>query len=146
MVQQRSEAGPGLFVHAVAFVQDADSSAQHRCHHGRCVVSDLAAFGQNGSDQKVFRTSIGGALIDVQLLPTLPRSGDRKSGLADAGRSNQSRGERQVTRVNNQPAGKQLFQDFPLADPFSFGGVGSSEMQRNTVNRMNSAHESWCCL
>ena len=88
------------------------------------MVFDVSAFGQDGRDQQVFRTSIGRALIDIQVLLSNPACGDCQSRLANPRGSDQSRSQRQVALVDNKPAGQKLPQDFALADPFPFRRIG----------------------
>jgi hypothetical protein len=58
-------------------------------------------------------------LEDIEFLLAFGGSRHRKRGLTDTWYSNQSRGERQVGLVNDQPAGEQLLQDLALPNPLS---------------------------
>ena len=53
MIEQRREARPRLLVHAVPFVENADSSRNHRRDQWRSVVDDLAALGQHRRDEQI---------------------------------------------------------------------------------------------
>ena len=68
------------------------------------MVGDLAALGQDGGDDQVFRPGVGGALVDVEGLLAQPRGRHRQRRLADARRTGQSRGQRKVARIDHQPA------------------------------------------
>ena len=142
MIQQRRQAGPRLFVHAVAFVQEANAALNHRRHQRRGVVLDGPALAQHRRHEQIFGARVGRALIDVERLLALAGGRDRERRLADAGRSEEPRRQRQVLLIDDQPAGEDLFQDFALADPGPRRRIGGTEMQTNAVNFVNLSHVS----
>ena len=68
VVKKRGEACPRLLVHPVAFVENANPAANHGADQRRGMVGDLARLGENGCDDEVFGTCVGGTLIDVKRL------------------------------------------------------------------------------
>ena len=98
------------------------------------MIGDLAGLGQHRRHQQVLRSGVGRTLGDVQRLLTLPGRRHGQGGLADTGRTEQTRRQRPVAGVNHQPTGQQLAQDLVLADPAQFGGVGGAEMQDDALH------------
>ena len=123
MVKQRSQAGPRLLIHPVAFVENADAAPQHRRHQRRGVILDPSVFTQHRSDQQVLGPSVGRALVDVEFL--LPRVGcrDGECRFANAWCADNSRSQCQIFLVNNDPACEQLPERLTLANPVPFGLV-----------------------
>ena len=140
MIEQRGEAGPRLLVHAVALVEDADPAADHGGHEGRGVIVDLAALAQDRRDEQIFGPRVGRALVDEERLRAFAGRRHRQGRLADAGRADDPRGEREVLRIDDQPAGEDLLQDLPLPDPRSLGGIGGSEIEPDTFNFVKFSH------
>ena len=79
------------------------------------MVGDSAVLGKNRRDQKIFRSCIGCALIDVQRSFLGLSSCNCQLRLANTGGTHQSRSQRQVLRINGQPASQQLIQNFALS-------------------------------
>ena len=105
------------------------------------MVGDFAAFCEHWGDKQVFGASVGGALEDEQVLLTLAGAGNGERCFADAGGAHEPRSERQIAVIDDDPAGKQLFEHFTLADPVTAGGIRGSQMQRNAVDCVSSVHE-----
>ena len=84
------------------------------------VKDNLAALGQHGRYQQVLRTCIGRALVDEEFLSASPCSGHGQCRLSDPRSAEQPRCQRQISLVDDQPTGEDLFQDFFLPDPLPF--------------------------
>ena len=104
------------------------------------MIGDLAAFGEDGGDEQVFRPGVGRALIDEQFLVAAAGGGHAEGGLADSGRADDAGGQGQVAFVDHQPAGEQLLEDFALANPLSGGGFRGTEGQPHSVNFYRFGH------
>ena len=106
------------------------------------MILDVSTFGQHRGDEQIFRSCIGGALVNMQVLlaDSTCRNGERC--FTDSWRTDKARGQRQVFGVDDQPACEQLLQNFTLTDPFSFGRIGLTEIQANPVDFDRVNHEA----
>ena len=117
VIEERCQAGPRLFVHAVAFIEHANTATDHGGDHRRSVVGNLSVFRQHGCHQQIFRASVGRALVDEKFL--FPRSSPRhrQRCLTNSRCPDNTWSQWQIAFVDNQPAGQKLFEDFVLTDP-----------------------------
>ena len=62
IIQQRREASPTFFAHAVAFIQNHNPATNHGCHQWRSRVAKLSAGCNHRGDKQVFGPRIQGSL------------------------------------------------------------------------------------
>ncbi len=98
------------------------------------MVGDLAAFGQDGRDDQIFGPRVGRALIDEQGLLPQPGGGHRQGRLADPRCAREPRRQRQVPRVDDQPARQQLTQNRVLSDPVLVAQIRRAETERHSTH------------
>ncbi len=137
VVEQRRQAGPAFFAHAVSFIEDGDAAANHGGDQRRGDVAKAAGALDHRGDQQVFGTRVHGGLQDVDLAPHTLARGVGESGLADAGLAEQARAHRQVLFVNHHPRRQQVAHQLALPHPLGsqFIGMGQVEGDAFDFNR-----------
>jgi hypothetical protein len=69
-VEQRRQRRPAFLTHAIALIEDRDTTAQHCSHQRRRYVSQLAFTLDDRRYQQIFGTRVDGRLQDVTLAPS----------------------------------------------------------------------------
>ena len=88
------------------------------------MIRNRSRFGQDRGNEEIFRTRIGRALINVQILLAFPRAGHGQGRLADAWLSGDTGREREVLVVDDyldgSTGGSGLRGDAHGFSPFEF--------------------------
>jgi hypothetical protein len=134
VVQKRCQRGPALFVHPIAFIEDAHRSGQDRRHERGGMIGNGPGLRQDRSYQQIFRSRIGGALENMNSLLTLTGSGHRQRRLTNSRWAGEPRRKWEVLMVDDQPAGQQLLEDFPFANPFLGGRNRLPQANRHVID------------
>ena len=100
----------------------------------RGVVADGAGLSQHGRNQQIFGPRVRRALKNIQILFSFARAGHRQCGLADARLAGDPWRQGQVAFIDDQPAGQQLFENFPVPDPLLTHRHGLRQMEGNALD------------